>query len=153
MHYICADLRGLDKFQFSSGLLALKSAQFVCIKCRARQSERETARDAERESEHTAFDCVKLYVMPPTASAPGTVLNRPSCPTSSPYPYPLAALESQTDSHADSLSDSYTAIHPWPARSFPCTVQRRVSLDICRRRGRASVGSSRMRGRGGVVHF
>lgn len=110
------------------------------------ETEREKKRERQSENAHTAFDCVKLYVMPPTASAPGTVLNRHP---STPYPDPSPCqLSSHRQIHMLIHSRIHTAIHPWPARSFPCTVQRRVSLDIYQRRGRAS--RERERGKRGA---
>lgn len=95
--------------------------------------EKEQQRQSKSERERTTFDCVKLYVMTPTASAPGTVLNRSPFPAVPPlHPLPNRQL------HMLIHSRIHTAIHPWPARSFPCTVGRRVSLDICQRRGRKS---------------
>lgn len=47
---------------------------------RERAIEAELARARGNDRERTTFDCVKLYVMTPTASAPGTVLNRPLSP-------------------------------------------------------------------------
>lgn len=128
----------------------LKSAQFVCIKCRTRGRkasrrgggegegrmsgrEKEQQRQSKVERERRTFDCVKLYVMTPTASAPGTVLNGPPFPAA-----PLCTPLPSRQLHMLIHSRIHTAIHPWPARSFPCTVGRRVSLDICQRRGRKS---------------
>lgn len=56
--------------------------------------EKEQQRQSKPERERTTFDCVKLYVMTPTASAPGTVLNRPPFPAAplllnTPFPMPM----------------------------------------------------------------